>query len=111
MSSSEQDKIVKILEAAHVKWFEIGKKLKMPITRLFAIQQHHQADAKASFVAMLIERFQGNPDVPRLIEVLMSPDINLPKIANNLQGKNIAGNCLCFHSVCVSLFSNYIYLL
>ena len=88
VSNSKQEKIVTILQDAHEKWFNIGTKLKLPFVQLKAIKQRHQADSKASFTDMLTERFQGNPDITTLIEVLKSPDINLPKMADNLQGKN-----------------------
>lgn len=80
--------MVQMLESAHERWFEIGEKLKISIIRLRDIRKSNQSDSKSCFSAVLTEKFgESNIEISTLIDVLNSSEINLPNIADELQGK------------------------
>lgn len=104
VSVSEKEKIViMLLQDAHVKWFQIGRKLNMPIIRLYAIQAQHEDAPLACFTAVLTEHFQGNPNISALIEVLSSTEVDLQDAAIKLQGNASKFNNIIYNQMFIYL--------
>ncbi len=78
---------MEIIQNAHLKWFAIGMKLKMPMVRLRAIrQQHGEKSTNECFNVMIKEWLDGNPDLGLLVAELRQRDF--PDIAEKLEGKH-----------------------
>ena len=86
---SDQDiaKIIRILQKAHTKWFDIGLKLKIHVRRLQAIKEQHGESTLSCFKAVLNEWLKKESDLGLLVEVLKQQETDFTDIIKELQGQ------------------------